>query len=96
MGAENLEGLKKCPQCAELVRSEAIICRHCKTDLVEMETKSVKTLGFANAIIKQHQKKGWAYVGESQNMIAGSSLGKVLNFKRPKKAGFFSRLLGRK
>ncbi|EIZ1368974.1 hypothetical protein MOU91_004873, partial [Vibrio parahaemolyticus] len=24
---------KKCPKCAELVKSEAIVCKHCQADL---------------------------------------------------------------
>ena len=28
-----LEGNKKCPYCAELVKREAIICKHCKSEL---------------------------------------------------------------
>ena len=27
------EGNKKCPYCAELVKREAIICKHCKSEL---------------------------------------------------------------
>jgi hypothetical protein len=27
------EGMKKCPYCAELVKSEAKICRHCQSNL---------------------------------------------------------------
>lgn len=96
MGAEKLEEFKKCPQCAEEVRSEALVCKHCKNDLVEMETKSVRTVFLSGTIIKQHENDGWTYTGDSVNMIAGTSLGKVLNFKRPKRPGFFAKLFGEK
>ncbi|MBE3705331.1 hypothetical protein HJ208_22915 [Vibrio parahaemolyticus] len=29
----SLESKKKCPKCAELVKSEAIVCKHCQADL---------------------------------------------------------------
>ncbi|MDB2455457.1 hypothetical protein N9W76_04855 [Planktomarina temperata] len=34
------EGNKKCPYCAELVKREAIICKHCKSEL-KVEVASV-------------------------------------------------------
>jgi len=32
--------LKKCPYCAELVRPEAKVCRHCGRDLIEINSSS--------------------------------------------------------
>ena len=29
---KRLESLKKCPRCAEMVQSEAVICKHCHTE----------------------------------------------------------------
>lgn len=34
------EGMKKCPFCAELIRLEAIVCKHCGRDLMPSETVS--------------------------------------------------------
>lgn len=33
-------GMRKCPSCAELVKSEAKICKHCQSDLSPMEIKT--------------------------------------------------------
>ena len=30
---ENMAGSKKCPFCAETVKAEAVVCKHCKKDL---------------------------------------------------------------
>jgi hypothetical protein len=30
-------GMRKCPYCAELVKTEAVICKHCQKDLPELE-----------------------------------------------------------
>ncbi len=32
-------GLQKCPFCAELIKSEAIVCKHCGRDLPTLEDK---------------------------------------------------------
>jgi hypothetical protein len=29
-------GMKKCPACAELIRSEAEVCRYCRSDMVRL------------------------------------------------------------
>lgn len=33
-------GMRKCPSCAELVKSEAKICKHCQSDLPPIEIKT--------------------------------------------------------
>lgn len=97
MGAEKLDDLKKCPQCAEMVQSEALVCKHCKAELVEMEFKNLSICGFTKTRIKSMEKKGWTFIGDEQKLIAGTSMGgKILKFKRPKRPGFFARLLGQK
>lgn len=78
---------KKCSHCAEIVKAEAIVCKHCGNDLVEMEYATKNAMGFTtNMTIKQMEDKGWTFVGEESKQIAGSSLGKLLKFKRPKSA----------
>ena len=96
MGAEKLDELKKCSQCAELVQSEALVCKHCGHELVEMEFKNINVCGFTKTRIKTMEGKGWTFIGDEQKLLAGSSFGKVLKFKRPKKPGFIARLFGKK
>lgn len=40
-GAESTAGTRKCPFCAELVKGEAKICKHCGKDLPAFEPESV-------------------------------------------------------
>ncbi|RBP83946.1 zinc ribbon domain-containing protein [Marinomonas rhizomae] len=35
-------GMRKCPNCAELVKSEAKICKHCQSDLNNTVTNEMK------------------------------------------------------
>jgi len=37
--AELSAGMKKCPFCAELVKKEAVVCKHCKRDLPPQDTQ---------------------------------------------------------
>lgn len=32
--AQAADGFRKCPACAEMVRAEASICKHCRSDLI--------------------------------------------------------------
>lgn len=34
------EGMQKCPYCAELVKQEAIVCKHCGRDIPEITPNS--------------------------------------------------------
>ena len=34
-------GMKKCPHCAEIIRGEAQICKHCNCDVSNVKTKSI-------------------------------------------------------
>ena len=93
--AEQLEsGSKNCSHCAEEIKTEAIVCKHCGADAVEMEYKTVKALVMKKAAIKNMEEKGWILVGEDNNNFAGSSLGSQLRFKRPKKGQSLSETFG--
>lgn len=39
----DLSSIKKCPYCAEDIRREAIICKHCKMDLTNRPTQNIST-----------------------------------------------------
>ena len=47
-------GLIKCPMCAELVKSEAKICKHCKSELNNIEPQ-VTEVSTSTEIFRLHQ-----------------------------------------
>ncbi|GEM_PF-1349604 len=48
------EGMKKCPYCAELVKGEAKICKHCKADIsdVIVANKSIRQTDSQGRMLK--------------------------------------------
>ena len=54
---------KKCPYCAELVRAEAVVCKHCGRDLPKQEAKiEPSPQPFARTACfdcKYYESKGW-------------------------------------
>ncbi len=61
----NTEDSKKCPKCAEIIKSEALKCRYCGSDLVPtgMEKISINTLAMLrNLFSEKNSYKTWAII----------------------------------
>lgn len=64
---ENSEGYRKCPSCAEVVKAEAKICKHCQQPLPSMsEVKAERAL-----LAKQRQKDAAAALLDEENVPKG-------------------------
>jgi len=66
-------GMKQCPYCAELILEDAIICRHCKSSLVEGAGSGTNREG----------RSVWGRVNEGKR-IAGVCTGLAREFKAPR------------
>ena len=61
---ESLVGIKMCPFCAEEIKSAAVICRHCKTDLRDTEKDKKGTWVKVRLIVGDKKYTGDIFVPE--------------------------------
>ena len=52
-------GMKKCPYCAELIKEEAIKCKHCGSDLTHNPDSTVSQKRMMNILKKQGVRLGF-------------------------------------
>ena len=71
-------GYKKCPACAELIKIEAKICKHCGTEQAETEAAEVSALEAETAIE--------VYKGQAIHQIPGGFTAMGSWFKTIEKA----------